>query len=65
MTLDHLLACELGGQNTAANLVTCCVSCNRKWFGLNGVLPATNAPNSAFTESIVLTVVPGLYCTIN
>lgn len=28
MTLDHLLACELGGQNTAANLVTCCVSCN-------------------------------------
>ena len=28
LTLDHLLACELGGSNDAANLVTCCRSCN-------------------------------------
>lgn len=28
LTLDHLLACELGGTNDATNLVTCCRSCN-------------------------------------
>lgn len=28
LTLDHLLACELGGSNEATNLVTCCLSCN-------------------------------------
>ena len=40
LTLDHVLACELGGGNEAANLVTCCLSCNsskqalttRQWF---------------------------------
>jgi len=28
LTLDHLLACELGGSNAPTNLVTCCRSCN-------------------------------------
>lgn len=28
MTLDHVLACELGGTNKESNLVTCCLSCN-------------------------------------
>ena len=28
MTLDHLLACELGGSNHETNLVTACLSCN-------------------------------------
>lgn len=28
LTLDHLLANELGGSNDATNLVTCCRSCN-------------------------------------
>lgn len=40
LTLDHLLACELGGTNEASNLVTACLSCNsskqdttmRAWF---------------------------------
>lgn len=40
LTLDHVLACELGGSNDASNLVTCCLSCNsakqdstmREWF---------------------------------
>ena len=40
LTLDHLLACELGGSNEETNLVTCCLSCNsrkqdltmRRWF---------------------------------
>lgn len=40
LTLDHVLACELGGTNEATNLVTACVSCNsskqdsttREWF---------------------------------
>jgi 5-methylcytosine-specific restriction endonuclease McrA len=27
-TLDHVLACELGGDNKSSNLVTCCTSCN-------------------------------------
>ena len=27
-TLDHLVPCELGGNNNASNLVTCCKSCN-------------------------------------
>lgn len=27
-TLDHVLACELGGTNEATNLVTACISCN-------------------------------------
>lgn len=41
LTLDHVLACELGGTNDATNLVTCCGSCNsakqalsmRGWLG--------------------------------
>lgn len=40
LTLDHLLACELGGTNEHTNLVTCCGKCNsqkqdlsmRGWF---------------------------------
>lgn len=40
LTLDHLVACELGGTNEADNLVTACLSCNsakqdlttRAWF---------------------------------
>jgi 5-methylcytosine-specific restriction endonuclease McrA len=40
LTLDHVLACELGGSNDAANLVTACLSCNsakrdrtmREWY---------------------------------
>lgn len=40
LSLDHVLACELGGNNEAKNLVTSCVSCNssksdlstRQWF---------------------------------
>lgn len=28
LTLDHVLACELGGTNDASNLVTACLSCN-------------------------------------
>jgi hypothetical protein len=28
LTLDHVLACELGGTNGHTNLVTCCLSCN-------------------------------------
>lgn len=40
LTLDHVLACELGGSNDESNLVTCCLSCNsskrdlpmRAWF---------------------------------
>ena len=39
-TLDHVLACELGGTNEPKNLVTACLSCNsqkrdltlRRWF---------------------------------
>ena len=41
LTLDHVLACEMGGTNDPANLVTCCGSCNsakqalsmRGWLG--------------------------------
>ena len=40
LTLDHIVACELGGTNEATNLVTCCRCCNsskraattREWF---------------------------------
>lgn len=40
LTLDHVLACELGGSNEADNLLTACLSCNsakqdlstRAWF---------------------------------
>ncbi len=40
LTLDHVLACELGGSNEANNLITACLSCNsakqakttRQWF---------------------------------
>lgn len=40
LTLDHVLACELGGDNAPTNLVTACLSCNsakqdkttREWF---------------------------------
>lgn len=28
LTLDHVIACELGGSNEATNLVTACLSCN-------------------------------------
>ncbi len=28
LTLDHVLARNLGGGNEASNLVTCCLSCN-------------------------------------
>jgi len=28
LTLDHLVACELGGDNSPHNLVTCCGHCN-------------------------------------
>lgn len=28
LTLDHLVACELGGSNDPSNLVTCCGKCN-------------------------------------
>ena len=41
LTLDHLVACELGGTNLPANLVTACLRCNsakadltrRGWLG--------------------------------
>lgn len=41
LTLDHLVACELGGTNAPTNLVTMCRSCNcakqdktkRAWLG--------------------------------
>jgi 5-methylcytosine-specific restriction endonuclease McrA len=40
LTLDHVVACELGGTNEAGNLVTACRACNsskqakttREWF---------------------------------
>ncbi len=40
LTLDHVLACELGGTNAPENLVTACLSCNsakrdltmRQWY---------------------------------
>lgn len=40
LTLDHVMACELGGDNSPSNLVTACLSCNsakrdltmRQWF---------------------------------
>lgn len=28
LTVDHIVACELGGTNAHKNLVTCCLSCN-------------------------------------
>lgn len=28
LTLDHIVACELGGTNDPSNLVPCCVHCN-------------------------------------
>jgi hypothetical protein len=28
LTLDHVLACELGGTNHQSNLVTACINCN-------------------------------------
>lgn len=42
LSLDHVLACELGGSNEATNLVTACISCNsskqdlttREWFSI-------------------------------
>ena len=42
LSLDHVLACELGGTNEPTNLVTACVSCNsakqdkpmREWFAV-------------------------------
>lgn len=42
LSLDHILACELGGTNEATNLVTACISCNsakrdlttRAWFAM-------------------------------
>ena len=30
LTLDHVVACELGGTNHETNLVTCCLSCNSR-----------------------------------
>jgi hypothetical protein len=30
LTLDHLVACNLGGTNHPSNLTTCCVSCNSR-----------------------------------
>jgi 5-methylcytosine-specific restriction endonuclease McrA len=40
LSLDHILACELGGTNEHTNLVSCCIICNssksdlttRQWF---------------------------------
>ncbi len=40
LTLDHVVACEVGGTNEPGNLVTCCQRCNsrkrdlsvRSWF---------------------------------
>lgn len=48
LTLDHILACELGGDNDPSNLITACLSCNsskqdlttRAWFAVlrdNGI----------------------------
>lgn len=42
LSLDHRIACELGGDNSEKNLITCCVSCNsakkdlttRAWFAV-------------------------------
>jgi len=42
LTLDHIVACELGGSNEEANLITACRSCNsskqditmRAWYKL-------------------------------
>lgn len=42
LTLDHILACELGGGNEPENLITACLSCNsakrdltmRAWFAM-------------------------------
>ena len=42
LTLDHVLADDLGGDNDPTNLVTCCLSCNsskrnltiRAWFSV-------------------------------
>lgn len=42
LTLDHVVACELGGDNDPSNLVTACLSCNsakqdattREWFAV-------------------------------
>lgn len=42
LSLDHILACELGGTNEATNLITSCVPCNsakqdlttRAWFAV-------------------------------
>ena len=28
LSLDHVVPCELGGENEPTNLVTCCISCN-------------------------------------
>lgn len=30
LSLDHIVACELGGENDAFNLVCCCISCNSR-----------------------------------
>ena len=30
LTVDHLLARALGGENVAQNMVTCCLSCNSR-----------------------------------
>lgn len=42
LSLDHIVACELGGTNEETNLVTACISCNsskqdlttREWFSV-------------------------------
>ena len=42
LSLDHIVAVELGGSNEAENLVTCCIPCNsskqdlstRSWFAV-------------------------------
>lgn len=28
LSLDHIVACELGGDNSPSNLITCCTHCN-------------------------------------
>jgi len=40
LTLDHLVACEMGGTNGSANLVTACQSCNsaKQALGMRGWL---------------------------
>lgn len=57
LTLDHVLACELGGTNEASNLVTACNKCNstksmlslREWFA---VLECRDVDTSALARKI-------------